>query len=389
MRGSPVRANVYSPQPRYPLLGSSGTFLPVRGIIMTERVVFDDVSLVYPGATEPSVSHLNLTIEPGEFLVLVGPSGCGKSTSLRMLAGLEPVTSGRILIGDRDVTNESAKDRDIAMVFQNYALYPHMTVAENMGFALKIAKVSKDEINRRVQEAAKLLDLTEYLERKPKALSGGQRQRVAMGRAIVREPKVFLMDEPLSNLDAKLRVQTRTQIAALQRRLGTTTVYVTHDQVEAMTMGDRVAVLKDGLLQQVDSPTALYQSPGNAFVATFIGSPAMNLIEVPIVDGGVAIGGVTVPIERSVLDKATGPRVLLGVRPEDLPLADAGPAVTVELVENLGADNFVHGVITDDQGKNVPLVARGKSSPRMGDVVHVQPTRTYVFDLAGDQPRIS
>ena len=356
---------------------------------MTERVIFDDVSLIYPGATEPSVSHLNLNIEPGEFLVLVGPSGCGKSTSLRMLAGLEPVTSGRILIGDRDVTNESAKDRDIAMVFQNYALYPHMTVGENMGFALKIAKVSKDEINRRVQEAAKLLDLTDYLDRKPKALSGGQRQRVAMGRAIVREPKVFLMDEPLSNLDAKLRVQTRTQIAALQRRLGTTTVYVTHDQVEAMTMGDRVAVLKDGLLQQVDSPTALYQSPGNAFVATFIGSPAMNLIEVPIVDGGVALGGVTVPIERSVLDKATGPRVLLGVRPEDLPLADSGPAVTVELVENLGADNFVHGVIADDQGNNVPLVARGKSMPRMGDVVHVQPTRTYVFDLAGDQPRIS
>ena len=389
MRRRKDRATFYSPQPRCPLLGSSGTFLPVRGNTMTERVIFDDVSLVYPGATEPSVSHLNLDIEPGEFLVLVGPSGCGKSTSLRMLAGLEPVTSGRILIGERDVTNESAKDRDIAMVFQNYALYPHMTVAENMGFALKIAKVSKDEINRRVQEAAKLLDLTEYLDRKPKALSGGQRQRVAMGRAIVREPKVFLMDEPLSNLDAKLRVQTRTQIAALQRRLGTTTVYVTHDQVEAMTMGDRVAVLKDGLLQQVDSPTALYQSPGNAFVATFIGSPAMNLIEVPIVDGGVALGGVTVPIERSILDKATGPRVLLGVRPEDLPLADSGPAVTVELVENLGADNFVHGVIADDQGNNVPLVARGKSMPNMGDVVHVQPTRTYVFDLAGDQPRIS
>ena len=389
MRRRKDRATFYSPQPRCPLLGSSGTFLPVRGNTMTERVIFDDVSLVYPGATEPSVSHLNLDIEPCEFLVLVGPSGCGKSTSLRMLAGLEPVTSGRILIGERDVTNESAKDRDIAMVFQNYALYPHMTVAENMGFALKIAKVSKDEINRRVQEAAKLLDLTEYLDRKPKALSGGQRQRVAMGRAIVREPKVFLMDEPLSNLDAKLRVQTRTQIAALQRRLGTTTVYVTHDQVEAMTMGDRVAVLKDGLLQQVDSPTALYQSPGNAFVATFIGSPAMNLIEVPIVDGGVALGGVTVPIERSILDKATGPRVLLGVRPEDLPLADSGPAVTVELVENLGADNFVHGVIADDQGNNVPLVARGKSMPNMGDVVHVQPTRTYVFDLAGDQPRIS
>ncbi len=233
-----------------------------------------------PVPTEPAVDELEIDIADGEFLVLVGPSGCGKSTSLRMLAGLEDVNDGNIRIGDRDVTHLPPKDRDIAMVFQNYALYPHMTVADNMGFALKIAGVNKAEIRQRVEEAAKILDLTEYLGRKPKALSGGQRQRVAMGRAIVREPQVFLMDEPLSNLDAKLRVQTRTQIASLQRRLGITTVYVTHDQVEAMTMGDRVAVLKDGLLQQVDSPRNMYDRPANLFVAGFIGSPAMNLVEV-------------------------------------------------------------------------------------------------------------
>src|SRR5215471_12982975 len=236
-------------------------------------VVFDEATRLYPGAERPAVDALNLEIGDGEFLVLVGPSGCGKSTSLRMLAGLEDVNKGRILIGERDVTNLPPKDRDIAMVFQNYALYPHMSVADNMGFALKIAGTPKDEIKERVVEAAKLLDLEQYLERKPKALSGGQRQRVAMGRAIVRHPQVFLMDEPLSNLDAKLRVQTRTQIAALQRRLGTTTVYVTHDQVEAMTMGDRVAVLKDGILQQVDTPRHMYDHPNNVFVAGFIGSP--------------------------------------------------------------------------------------------------------------------
>ena len=253
-------------------------------------VVFEAASRIYPGTTAPAVDKLNLTVNDGEFLVLVGPSGCGKSTSLRMLAGLEEVDSGRILIGDRDVTNVAPKDRDIAMVFQSYALYPHMTVAENMGFALKIAGTPKEERERRVLEAAKLLDLEPYLERKPKALSGGQRQRVAMGRAIVREPQVFLMDEPLSNLDAKLRVATRTQIAALQRRLGITTVYVTHDQVEAMTMGDRVAVLKDGLLQQVDTPRNLYDNPANAFVAGFIGSPAMNLLNAPIVGGKAMLG---------------------------------------------------------------------------------------------------
>src|ERR1700710_3143456 len=240
-------------------------------------VTYDHATRLYPGGTRAAVDALNLEIADGEFLVLVGPSGCGKSTSLRMLAGLEEVNDGNIFIGERNVTDVPPKDRDIAMVFQNYALYPHMTVAENMGFALKIAGVGKEERAQRVLEAAKLLDLEPYLGRKPKALSGGQRQRVAMGRAIVRSPQVFLMDEPLSNLDAKLRVQTRTQIAALVKRLGTTTVYVTHDQVEAMTMGDRVAVLRDGVLQQCDTPGTLYDRPGNAFVAGFIGSPAMNL----------------------------------------------------------------------------------------------------------------
>jgi len=239
-------------------------------------VTFEKASRIYPGSTTPAVNNLTLEVKDGEFLVLVGPSGCGKSTVLRMLAGLEEVDSGRILIGGIDVADVAPKDRDVAMVFQSYALYPHMSVAENMGFALKIAGIAKEERERRVLEAAKLLDLEEFLDRKPKALSGGQRQRVAMGRAIVREPQVFLMDEPLSNLDAKLRIATRTQIAALQRRLGITTVYVTHDQVEAMTIGDRVAVLKDGVLQQVDTPQNLYDNPANAFVADFIGVAPLN-----------------------------------------------------------------------------------------------------------------
>ena len=267
-------------------------------------VTFDKASRIYPGSTVPAVDALDLKIEDGEFLVLVGPSGCGKSTSLRMLAGLEDVNDGRILIGERDVTNMQPKDRDIAMVFQSYALYPHMTVADNMGFALRIAGTPKEEIRQRVQDAAKILDLEEYLDRKPKALSGGQRQRVAMGRAIVRKPQVFLMDEPLSNLDAKLRVSTRTQISSLVRRLGVTTVYVTHDQTEAMTMGDRVCVLKDGLLMQVGTPRYLYDHPDNVFVAGFIGSPAMNLLELSVTDGGVQLGDMVWPVDRAILTGA-------------------------------------------------------------------------------------
>jgi multiple sugar transport system ATP-binding protein len=346
-------------------------------------VTFDAASRVYPGSDAPAVQSLDLEIEDGEFLVLVGPSGCGKSTSLRMLAGLEQVDDGRILVGEQDVTHLSPKDRDIAMVFQNYALYPHMTVADNMGFALKIAGVGKDEIARRVADAATVLDLTQYLERKPKALSGGQRQRVAMGRAIVRKPQVFLMDEPLSNLDAKLRVQTRTEIAALQRRLGVTTVYVTHDQVEAMTMGDRVAVLKDGVLQQVGTPRELYDHPVNSFVAGFIGSPAMNLLEVPVVDGGVRLGDSMLPVDRSALAGAN--RVLLGVRPEDLVVGERGLPVEVDVVEELGADAYVYGHAVLD-GESRPVVVRVpvRQLPAKGAVVQVTsvPGGAHLFSAA-------
>src|ERR1700760_3720699 len=281
-------------------------------------VTFEKATRRYPDPTRPAVDHLDLDVGDGEFVVLVGPSGCGKTTSLRMVAGLETVDSGRVRIGERDVTNVDPKDRDIAMVFQNYALYPHMTAAQNMGFALKIAKTPKAEIRDRVLAAAKLLDLQPYLDRRPKDLSGGQRQRVAMGRAIVRHPQVFLMDEPLSNLDAKLRVQTRNQIAALQRRLGITTVYVTHDQVEAMTMGDRVAVLRDGVLQQFAAPRELYRNPANVFVAGFIGSPAMNLFTLPIVDSTVSLGDWPIQLPREIADSAT--EVVVGVRPEHFEL---------------------------------------------------------------------
>ncbi|MBB5934471.1 ABC transporter ATP-binding protein [Streptomyces zagrosensis] len=365
-------------------------------------VTYDKATRVYPGQDKPAVDQLDVAIEDGEFLVLVGPSGCGKSTSLRMLAGLEDVNGGAIRIGERDVTHLPPKDRDIAMVFQNYALYPHMSVADNMGFALKIAGVNKSEIRQKVEDAAKILDLTEYLGRKPKALSGGQRQRVAMGRAIVREPQVFLMDEPLSNLDAKLRVQTRTQIASLQRRLGITTVYVTHDQVEAMTMGDRVAVLKDGLLQQVDSPRNMYDRPVNLFVAGFIGSPAMNLIEVPITDGGVKFGNSVVPVSRAALAIAADKgdtTVTVGVRPEHFDVveqnsaaaktltkatsdAPAGLPVTVNVVEELGADGYVYGS-ADVGGSVKDLVVRvnGRQVPEKGSLVHVIPRagETHVF----------
>src|SRR3954447_3462798 len=297
-------------------------------------VTYDHAQRLYPGAERPAVDDLNLEIEDGEFLVLVAPSGSARSTSLRMLAGLEEVTDGHIRIGDRDVTHLPPKERDIAMVFQNYALYPHMSVAENMAFSLKMAKVGKEERMERVKEAAKLLDLEEYLDRKPKALSGGQRQRVPRGRAIVRQPQVFCMDEPLSNLDAKLRVSTRTQIAALQQRLGVTTVYVTHDQVEAMTTGDRVAVLKDGVLQQADTPLNLYDSPANLFVAGFIGSPSMNLLPAVAGPDGARIGDYRVPIDRTAAARSSGD-ITVGVRPEAWRVAgegETGLPVTVSVI---------------------------------------------------------
>ncbi len=348
-------------------------------------VTFDKASRIYPGTTRPAVDALDLSVDDGEFLVLVGPSGCGKSTSLRMLAGLEEVNKGRILIGDRDVTDVPPKDRDIAMVFQNYALYPHMTVAENMGFALKIAGVAKEERAARVLQAAQLLDLEPYLARKPKALSGGQRQRVAMGRAIVRQPQVFLMDEPLSNLDAKLRVQTRTQIASLQRRLGVTTVYVTHDQTEALTMGDRIAVLKDGILQQVGTPRDLYSAPKNVFVAGFIGSPAMNLFDVNVVDGGLQFGTGIAKVDRETLSATQGKKVTIGVRPEDLIVTTSGKGLSVEVdvVEELGADGYLYGHAAVE-GKRVDVVVRvdGRSHPVAGETVIVapEPEHIHAFD---------
>jgi len=325
-------------------------------------VVLEDVNKVYDNGFH-AIHDLNLSIDDSEFLVLVGPSGCGKSTALRMVAGLETITSGKLTIGDRIVNDVQPKDRDIAMVFQNYALYPHMTVFDNIGFALKLARVPKDEINRRVREAAKILELETYLDRKPGQLSGGQRQRVAMGRAIVRQPAAFLMDEPLSNLDAKLRVQMRAEIARLQRDLGVTTLYVTHDQVEAMTMGDRVCVLKAGYLQQVDTPQNLYDTPTNVFVAAFIGSPSMNLYEatVHVADGhGTAkFGSQTIAFGDEVLSKF--PRlvefndrtVVIGIRPEDFEDAELKPDAptdrritgTCRLVEALGSELMVHFAI--------------------------------------------
>jgi len=339
-------------------------------------VSYVNATCLYPGNPIPAVDSLNLDINEGEFMVLVGPSGSGKSTALRMLAGLEDVTSGEIHIGGKDVSHTQPKDRDIAMVFQNYALYPHMSVAENMGFALKLKGVPKAERQEKVLEAARLLDLESYLDRKPKALSGGQRQRVAMGRAIVREPSVFLMDEPLSNLDAKLRVETRANIAALQSRLGTTTIYVTHDQVEAMTMGHRVAVLKDGLLQQCDAPRNLYERPSNAFVAGFIGSPAMNLRTATLVPGGAQLGNIVLPLKQSVSDAAHAAGVdsiTLGVRPESFSVAPDGGGLKLEvkLVEELGADAYVYGSLPGDGAADKHFIVRfdGRVPPRIGEVL--------------------
>jgi multiple sugar transport system ATP-binding protein len=379
---------------------------------------------VYAKGTRPAVDTLDLDIKDGEFMVLVGPSGSGKTTALRMLAGLEPLDGGRIEIGGRDISDVQPKDRDIAMVFQNYALYPSKTVAENMGFALKMQHVPKPERDKRVREAARILDLDDaLLERKPKALSGGQRQRVAMGRAIVREPSVFLMDEPLSNLDAKLRVQTRSQIAELQRRLGITTVYVTHDQVEAMTMGHRVAVLSNGKLLQCASPRELYDNPVNQFVAGFIGSPAMNLLTAPLTDDGVRLAGTVIPLNAGVRAAAARDRLtelVVGIRPEHLHLVTAGAPAggsasgasadgassggasaggafaaragdhrelngEILLVEELGADALMHVRLTGEGGSgDGTVVARteGRKSPALGQQVsfRVQPDDVFAFN---------
>jgi len=322
-------------------------------------ITLENVTKRYADGTE-AVKQMNLEVKDGEFMILVGPSGCGKSTALRMIAGLEDISAGELRIGERVVNNLAPRDRDIAMVFQNYALYPHMTVRENMGFALKLAKVPQEEIDRKVNEAAKVLDLTEHLERKPANLSGGQRQRVAMGRAIVRDPQAFLMDEPLSNLDAKLRVQMRTEVSRLQRHLSTTMVYVTHDQTEAMTLGDRVAVMRSGVLQQVDTPRELYNNPVNIFVAGFIGSPAMNFFSGRISGGTIQLPFAKVPAPKGVEDAG---EVIVGIRPEDFEDAKLAPAghtagvefeAPIELVESMGSEiyayfSFQGGEVSSDE----------------------------------------
>jgi multiple sugar transport system ATP-binding protein len=346
-------------------------------------VRFQQATRIYPGNDVPAVDALDLHVADGEFMVLVGPSGSGKTTALRMLAGLEEVDAGAVFIGGRDVTDVPPKQRDVSMVFQNYALYPYLTVAANIGFPLRIAGVRKSVREQRVLETAKLLGLEEYLERKPAQLSGGQRQRVAMGRAIVRLPSVFLMDEPLSNLDAKLRVQMRADIATLQSDFGVTTVYVTHDQAEAMRLGHRVAVLKDGRLQQCAQPRKLYEHPANVFVAGFVGSPAMNLLTVPLgSNGSVSVGGVHVPLPQGAGGNGRS-TVVLGFRPEALELGTQGVPAQVEVVEELGADAFVF--CTADVGtRSTKLVARvdARRRPARGErvVLHPIAAEAHVFD---------
>jgi multiple sugar transport system ATP-binding protein len=357
------------------------------------QVVYEHVTKAFDGVL--AVNDLDMNVLDGEFLVLVGPSGCGKSTALRCLAGLEEITDGHIFIGERDVTYLDPKDRDIAMVFQNYALYPHMSVRDNMAFGLKLRHMPKEEINRRVNEAAAILGIEQLLNRKPRQLSGGQRQRVALGRAIVREPQCFLMDEPLSNLDAKLRVQTRAEIIKLQKRLGTTTVYVTHDQVEAMTMGDRIAVMNAGILQQLDTPQNLYDKPANRFVATFIGSPAMNIWPATVTggDGVVRVKAdsfdVVVPPQRAErLSGRIGQEVLVGIRPEDMELKEFAENATadnvarfpVDLVEHLGSEVLLHLQGPGD----TPIVAKVDPRARLapGDIAEVviDTNKIHAFD---------
>ena len=334
-------------------------------------ITFDDVTKRYEDGFE-AVKHMNLDIADGEFMILVGPSGCGKSTALRMIAGLEDITDGELKIGGEVVNDKAPKDRDIAMVFQNYALYPHMSVRDNMGFALKIAGEDKETINRKVEEAARILDLTQHLDRKPANLSGGQRQRVAMGRAIVRSPKAFLMDEPLSNLDAKLRVQMRTEVSRIQQRLGTTTVYVTHDQTEAMTLGDRVAVMRAGVLQQVDTPRELYNNPRNIFVAGFIGSPAMNFFTAHVEDGKVRLPFGEIALPQGV---QAGGDVIVGIRPEDFEDASFVPEhdghlvfeAPIELVESMGSEIYAYFAVQGSAAQSQELAELAADSG-MADV---------------------
>ncbi len=342
-------------------------------------VSFRHVEKIYAAGQLPAVDDFTLEVAPGEFLVLVGPSGCGKSTTLRMVAGLELPTGGSISIGGRDVTNLPPKDRDIAMVFQNYALYPHMTVRENMSFALKLRHVPKDEIARRVDETAETLGLTAYLDRLPKALSGGQRQRVALGRAIVREPAVFLFDEPLSNLDAKMRVEMRAEIVRLHHRLGATMIYVTHDQVEAMTMGERIVVMSGGKIQQAAAPLEVYNHPANRFVASFIGTPPMNLLPPGILDLGRTVGVRPEHVKVERVEKGEGGESADLKALRDGTVAVKGLSATVDLVEPLGAETIVHAVL--DQRKT-PMIARvpGDASVRHGErVLMVPDMETVVY----------
>ena len=360
-------------------------------------VTFDHMYKRY-GEDVIAVNDLNLEIKDGEFLVLVGPSGCGKTTALRCVAGLEDISDGRMLIGDRVVNNVAPKDRDIAMVFQSYALYPHMTVYDNLAFGLKLRKFKKQDIDKRVKEAAGILDLERYLDRKPKALSGGQRQRVALGRAIVREPSVFLMDEPLSNLDAKLRVQTRAEIARLHQRLGTTTVYVTHDQVEAMTMGDRIAVMRDGLLQQVGSPQDLYDHPVNVFVAGFIGSPSMNFATAKAEGKDLMLGGAKLELTgnpaKAAEQRADGANLLIGFRPEHIELANGQESsavkfpANVDVVEYLGNEELIHA---QAEGNEIVALLPSDRKVSVGDTVQlaVPMDKLHIFDPESEKTLVS
>jgi multiple sugar transport system ATP-binding protein len=348
------------------------------------EVRYENATCIYPGAERPAVDALTLAIADGEFVVMAGPPGCGTTTALRMLAGLEDIDEGTVLIGGQDMAGVPPRDRDVAIVFQNYALYPSKTVGENMGFALRMRGIGEEELDRRVREAARLLDLEPLLDRTPRNLSGGQRQRVALGRAIVRQPRVFCMDEPLSNLDAGLRAQTQAQIIELQRRLRVTTVYVTHDQAEAMAMGERVAVLREGRLQQFATPAELYDRPADVFVASFIGSPAMNLFDAEVEQDGIRLADASLRLSDAQRRAVQGhERVIAGIRPEHLPAGDGEVALKVALVEEAGDGAYIYGQLAADPGSNV-IVRSGPVPPQPGEVIRacVDPARLHLFDAA-------